>query len=198
MPSRSSTLATLGVVLTLLLPGSPASAAAVKGTDPLGSLRFPQNAVVTRFDDTFGYARPDGRRHLGTDLVAPKHSPVYAMADGVVARMGESPRAGAYLVIDHGGWESHLMHLNNDRPGTDNGRAAREDTWAPGLEVGSRVKAGQLVGFVGDSGNAEGTLAHTHLEIHVGGRPIDPYPHLLAAHRRTLAARMGEILARTA
>jgi murein DD-endopeptidase MepM/ murein hydrolase activator NlpD len=197
VPSRTLTL-TLTTALAVLVTALPAAAAAVKGADPLTLLRFPQNATVTAFDDTFGYSRAEGHRHLGNDLIAPKHSPVYAVAAGVVARMGKSPRAGAYLVIEHGGWQSHLMHLNNDRPGTDDGRAAPDQTWAPGLEVGAHVAAGQLVGFVGDSGNAEGTLSHTHVEIHVGGRAIDPYPYLIAAQRRALAARLGRIIAQTA
>ena len=65
------------------------------------------------------------------------------------------------------------LHLNNDDPGTDNGRADWSLTLVQGLEVGSHVEAGQHIGYVGDSGNAEWTGSHTHFELaHDGGRSI--------------------------
>ena len=76
------------------------------------------------------------------------------------------------------------MHLNNDTPGTDNGRADRAETYAAGLGLGDFVTAGQLIGYVGDSGNAEGSGSHTHFELHVNGKAIDPYPFLEAAYER--------------
>ncbi len=85
------------------------------------------------------------------------------------------------------GWETWYMHLNNDNPNTDDGRAPRDLMFAPGLEVGDFVAAGDLIGFVGDSGNAEGTEPHTHFELHHNGRTINPYPYLVAAYERALA-----------
>ena len=149
------------------------------------SLTFPQDPSVTHFDDTWGNRRSGGRRHKGTDLMAPKMSPVYAVADGIVTTMKRGGSAGWWIGIEHaGGLESWYMHLNNDAPGTDNGRAEREETFAAGLGVGDFVTAGQLIGYVGDSGNAEGSGPHTHFELHVNGKPIDPYPLLVAAHER--------------
>ncbi|NIU17798.1 MAG: M23 family metallopeptidase, partial [Actinobacteria bacterium] len=87
------------------------------------------------------------------------------------------------LAIRHdSGWESWYLHLNNDTPGTDDGAG-----WGimPGLERGSRVRAGQVIGWMGDSTNAESTAPHLHLELHdPAGNPVDPYPHL----RSSLAA----------
>ena len=164
------------------------------------SIVFPQDPTVTHFDDTWGHARSGGRRHKGNDLMAPKMSPVYAIADGVVTIMRRSGMAGRWIAIEHaGGYESWYMHLNNDTPGTDNGRADPVNTYAPGIELGAFVGAGQLIGYVGDSGNAEHSGAHTHFELHQNGSPIDPHVLLEAAHERALeilrVQRLAEVLA---
>jgi len=154
-------------------------------------LTFPQNASTTRFIDTYGAGKADGRVHRGEDLHAPKGAPVYAASDGVVVRMGDGPRAGYYLVIQHADqWQSWYMHLNNDRPGTDSGRGGAQTAYAQGLDVGDFVKGGQLIGFVGDSGNAEGTEPHTHFELHKGKRPVNPYHHLFTAYQSALGAEL--------
>ncbi len=163
------------------------------------ALVFPQDAEVTHFDDTWGHARSGGRRHKGTDLMAPKLTPIYAVADGVVSIMRKSGLAGYWIGIEHaGGVESWYMHLNNDTPGTDNGRADLDDVYAPGIEVGSFVSAGQLIGYVGDSGNAEQSGSHTHFELRLDGRAIDPYPLLVEAHERAIEiARLSRLASLT-
>jgi len=161
------------------------------------ALAFPQDAEVTHFDDTWGHARSGGRRHKGSDLMAPKHTPVYAVADGVVSIMRTSGMAGNWIGIEHaGGVESWYMHLNNDSHGTDNGRADPADVYGPGIEVGAFVSAGQLIGYVGDSGNAERSGSHTHFELRVDGRAIDPYPLLAKAFERAIEiARLSRLAA---
>lgn len=163
-------------------------------------LTFPQDPEMTWFLDTFGDQRA-GHRHIGVDLHAPKGSPVLAVAPGVVTRMSIGGTAGAYLVVDHGpGWTSWYMHLDTDEPGTDNGRGGVDTAFARGIALGSFVDAGQLIGFVGDSGNAEHTEPHTHFELHHNGRAIDPYTMLVQAHERARlglkAERMAELTAR--
>ena len=119
--------------------------------------------------------------------MAPKHTPVYAVADGVVSIMRKSGMAGYWIGVEHaGGVESWYMHLNNDTPGTDDGRANIDEVYAPGIEVGTFVAAGQLIGYVGDSGNAERSGSHTHFELRIDGRAIDPYPLLVDAYERSL------------
>jgi murein DD-endopeptidase MepM/ murein hydrolase activator NlpD len=147
---------------------------------PVGEFVFPQDPEVTEFYPTFNAPKPDGRRHKGIDLSAPKLSPVFAVADGVITRMGAGRRSGNIIKIDHGGEvQSWYLHLNNDSPGTDDGHGGRRWAFAPGLEEGSRVLAGQFIGYVGDSGNAEGTSPHTHFELRINGVAVDPYHYLL-------------------
>lgn len=147
---------------------------------PFGrTIVFPQEVSVTTYGRTFGMRKPDGRRHAGEDLFAPKGTPVYAVADGVVTAADRGPSAGYYVVVTHaGGWESRYLHLNDDTPGTDDGRGGSEMAFAPGIEVGAFVWAGRLIGYVGDSGNAEGASPHTHFELHRGDQLVDPGPFL--------------------
>jgi peptidoglycan LD-endopeptidase LytH len=181
---RSLAVAGLGAVV----PALPAMG------DESIPLYFPQDPEVTRFSSSFGYVKPDGRVHKGNDLHAPKHSPVYAAADGVVTRLGVGVLAGYYAVIAHGGgWETFYVHLNNDRRRGDD-RRGHELAYAEGIERGVFVAAGQQIGFVGNSGNAEGTSPHTHFELHRDGRAIDPYPALVSAFRRVREARsLGDV-----
>ena len=113
--------------------------------------------------------------------MADKMVPVVATADGVIdwVHDGDRKRCCALGLLHDDGWESWYIHMNNDTPGTDDGQA-----WgfAPGIEEGTRVTAGQLIGWVGDSGNAEGTEPHIHFELHrPDGTPINPYQPLLDA-----------------
>jgi hypothetical protein len=83
------------------------------------------------------------------------------------------------------GWYYNYFHVNNDTPGTDDGAAGPEWRVSPGLTVGSRVRAGQVIGYMGDSGNAEGSVPHLHFEIRQPDRtPVNPYHSLVAAQRR--------------
>jgi len=107
--------------------------------------------------------RPLGTHHA-QDIMADKMTEVYAVASGTVTWIGS---ACCTLTITHDdGWESHYIHLNNDTPGTDDGAG-----WgiAPGIARWSRVERGQLIGWVGDSGNAEGTSPHLHFELWAPG-----------------------------
>lgn len=117
--------------------------------------------------------------------MAPKMTQVYAAAGGYVARIETHSLAGRYIEIAHAeGWSTRYVHLNNDNPGTDDGDADWSLTLAPGIQIGAWVEAGQLVAWVGDSGNAEGTGSHTHFELVTNGQNIDPYPFLKEAWER--------------
>ena len=142
-------------------------------------LTFPV-AGTTSYSDTWGAPRSEGRTHQGTDIFADKGTPVVAAADGTIARMTVGERAGRYIVVEHlDGWRSLYLHLDNDTPGTDDGLGGAP---APGIGVGVRVSAGDVLDYVGDSGNAEGTPSHLHFELHrADGTAVNPTPHLDAA-----------------
>lgn len=148
-------------------------------------LRFPQLDEQTEFVNSWGADRSDGRSHQGTDLLGTKLAPVVAALDGVVEEMGQGQRSGYFVVLRHAGnvvtW---YMHLNDDTPGSNDGRGGPEFAFAPGLEVGDVVAAGQTIGYVGDSGNAGGGHAHTHFELHINGRAVNPYRYLVGAWDR--------------
>jgi murein DD-endopeptidase MepM/ murein hydrolase activator NlpD len=131
--------------------------------------------------DGFGACR-DGcaREHHGIDIgtFGWKGLPVVASHDGTVTRTTYDQKlAGcAVILVGDDGWESRYVHLNTDFPGTDtNGYSCL----VPGIEVGSEVVAGQIIGYVGDSGNAETTIPHIHFEIRTpSGIPINAYESL--------------------
>ncbi len=135
------------------------------------------------YTDSWGAPRSGGRTHKGTDIFAAKLTPVVAAADGTITRIAIGDRAGRYIVVEHaGGWHTLYLHLNNDTEGTDDGLLNANP---PGVEVGAKVNAGDLLDYVGDSGNAEGTPSHLHFEIHdFDGDPVNPYPSLRAAEGR--------------
>jgi murein DD-endopeptidase MepM/ murein hydrolase activator NlpD len=194
MPSKRIplllTAALLGAAFVIVGSSHPAQAAT---PEPPSELRFPQELVDTDWGSTFGATRSSGRRHKGNDLMAPKMTEVYAAADGVVVTVSDGPSSGRYLTIEHeAGWSTTYMHLNNDDPGTDNGGADWSLTLAPGIEEGALVAAGQLIGYVGDSGNAEWTGSHTHFELRLNNRAIDPYRILVEAWERDYDRIFGE------
>jgi murein DD-endopeptidase MepM/ murein hydrolase activator NlpD len=130
---------------------------------------FPIGGTYEPFIDSFGFPRmtgtPDEHWHEGIDLFAPRGTPLVAAERGVIARMGTGRLGGLKLwLIGESGSEWYYAHL---------------DAFAPELTDGVVVDAGDLVGYVGNTGNAVGTPPHLHLQLHPnGGRPVNPYPLL--------------------
>lgn len=141
------------------------------------ALRFPGGGP-SQLTNSFGDPRGT-RRHEGVDIMAEKLVPVFAVARGSVDWLRrEQGRGGMVVGLRHpGGWRSRYMHLNNDSPGTDDGQG---DGIADGIEIGATVEAGDLLGWVGDSGNAEHTAPHLHFELRGPDGAVDPYPALSA------------------
>lgn len=157
-------------------------------------IAFPTRADAT-FSDGFDDCRSGcARTHQATDLIGGKHWPLYAVVDGWVCRIdeGEEDSYGRHIsVCGDDGNTYRYLHMNNDTPGTDDGQADLEHVYAPGIARGVRVARGQLLGWMGDSGNAEESVDHLHFDIFVPGvvnpwgeERINPYPSLVAAMNR--------------
>ncbi len=192
-------LALAGVALTAsVLPNS--GAATAQEVRPITLPVDPASVAKVHWTDTYGAARSGGRPHLGVDMLGAKGIPVVAARSGQVVWGRFDDVGGNYVRIrDADGWEYQYIHLNNDTPGTDDGQAACTQAFAARLcqnladggrlAVGTPVTEGEVIGFMGDSGNAESTSPHLHFEVWrpVGDgttESIDPTPIVDAALAR--------------
>ena len=151
------------------------------------SIVFPVIGKVTYYDD-FGVARDGGARsHEGQDLMGKKMMPLVAAVDGTITNVNypEASWGMAVTIRDADGYTYHYIHMNNDNPGTDDGKGDGMNAYAPDIKAGNKVVKGQLIGYMGDSGNAEGTQAHLHFEIRLNGTPFSPYQSLQNATKIT-------------
>lgn len=195
------------VVAGLAALASPASAllavdttGTTYSTDPVRvPMVFPVAGGVTSYTDTFLTCRSGcARKHMGQDLMGAKMTPLVAAFDGVISSLRRETTAGGgnYLVITgDNGWSAMYLHVNNDTPGTDDGRGTAGFAFPAGIDVGTRVLAGQLVAWRGDSGNAESTGPHLHFELRKGsgwsGIVYNAYPSLQAARHIALPSASG-------
>lgn len=146
-----------------------------------------------QFSDTFTAARSNGRVHNATDIMAAKMLPVLATVDGTILFAPMTQPSYGYMIMLGGddGYQYNYVHLNNDTPGTDDGLGGPEHAYAEGIKKGVRVKRGQLIGYVGDSGNAEHTGPHVHFEIYRGKTAVNPYAALVLAQRNEAEAGLS-------
>jgi murein DD-endopeptidase MepM/ murein hydrolase activator NlpD len=157
---------------------SPARGPATKAVSPAenldphpSELLFPVPAVSpATMADSF-LDRRGARVHHAVDILAPRHADVVAVADGTVARIMTST-AGGLSVYQRSSDQNFIYYY------------AHLQTYAPGLAEGASVRRGQVLGFVGTTGNAPPNTPHLHFAIARveakdrwwGGAPIDPYP----------------------
>ena len=118
------------------------------------------------FTDTWGAPRSGGRSHQGVDIMAAYGNKVHAYVDGVISRQSTNSLGGTTLYLQgDDGVEYYYAHLSR--------YASR---------VGQRVKAGELIAYNGNTGDARYTAPHVHFEVHPGGgAPVNPYPYAKAA-----------------
>ena len=199
-----------GKIVGVYLPPSGGTAPVapsvpVAGTRPLRPLRVAEYDGITqekvvipllypipgkhKFVDTFLAARGGGsRRHHGNDLMAPKMTPLLAVFDGTVlfTRTANRGASNSLALLSDDGWTASYLHINNDTPKTDDGMGSMRYAFPADLQSGDRVRAGEVIAWCGDSGNAEDAGSHLHLELYDsdGHAKINPAPSLLAAERR--------------
>ncbi len=144
-----------------------------------------------RYDNSYGDPRGQGA-HQGIDIMAPRKALALAAEAGRVKFHITSSRAGCMLYLNGVSGTTYLyIHLNNDLGMTNDNRGGCKPgvSFAPGLKSGMRVAAGEPIGFVGDSGDADGIESHLHFEVHPNdGASINPYTHLNRAYRLLFAA----------
>jgi len=127
------------------------------------------------YSDDYGAPRGQGA-HQGTDIIAPKGTPVYAVNDGAIDRLTRTERGLGGIYIwqrDARGTEYYYAHLHSV---------------APGLRDGSRVRAGEIIGTVGNTGDARYGADHLHFEYRPQGRSTNPFPHLVRVDPQRQAA----------
>jgi Peptidase family M23 len=170
-------------------PARPDDSPAARGIDGITRhISFPVLGPV-RYSNDFGACR-DGcaRHHEGNDLLGVRMQPLLAAVDGTITRIryeNEGTAGAAISVTGADGWYYNYFHVNNDTPGTDDGAAGHQWQVKPGLMVGSHVRAGQVIGYMGDSGNSEGSVPHLHFEVRTPDHtPVNPYYSLVAAQKR--------------
>lgn len=129
------------------------------------SLAFPVWGKKSNIGSFWGDARDGGRRkHKGIDIFAKKGTPVVAICDGIIVSRGNTPRGGKTLWLQATGYAftAYYAHLNEQK-----------------VRVGQFVKKGEVIGTVGNTGNARTTPPHLHFGIYTWlGGAINPLPYV--------------------
>lgn len=160
-------------------PPRPAPAAAPARPADGSALVLPvQGITAAQLQDTFTDARSEGRVHDAIDILAPAGTPVLAVADGTIEKLFSSDRGGltVYQFEPGGRYCYYYAHL---------------ERYADGLAEKQTVTRGQVIGYVGSTGNANPTAPHLHFEIHTlgpekhwwKGASLNPYPVLRGEQR---------------
>ena len=117
--------------------------------------------------DTWGASRSSGRTHEGIDIMAPRGTKVYSTTEGIIASLKGNNLGGTVIwLLGPSGAYHYYAHLNDHRRG---------------LKEGDYVKRGELIGYVGNTGNARHTAPHLHYGLYLNGKgrgAVNPYPYL--------------------
>lgn len=135
---------------------------------PVKNLKIPvlMGVEVKNLYDSWGAPRSGGRKHEGIDIMAPRGTPIVSPTRAVVGKVGYGKLGGNYIyTINPGGERFYFAHL---------------DSYAEGMVPGKVLEAGDIIGYVGDTGGAKGTPPHLHFGIYSKGA-INPYPRLTEA-----------------
>ncbi|MGI8560456.1 MAG: M23 family metallopeptidase [Luteimonas sp.] len=154
-------------------PSSPPRRILSPRPGPAGLVVPVAGVSAVQLADTFDDTRGTERRHEALDIMAPPGTPVLAVADGHVEKLFDSDRGGLtiYQFEPSGRYAYYYAHLQR---------------YAAGLAEGQAVRQGQVIGYVGSTGNADPAAPHLHFGIFLlgperqwyRGTPINPYPLL--------------------
>lgn len=161
-----ATLVVLAVAARLVYPFARHAVRVVQLVREPAPVELPvpvEGIEPSQLANTWGAARSEGRQHEGIDIFAPRNTQILSATRGIVVRRGWNRLGGRTISILGPGGENHYYaHLEEyDDP-----------------DVGDWVEAGEVIGYVGDSGNAQGTPTHLHYGIYAGGGAVNPYPRL--------------------
>ncbi|MGE8649801.1 MAG: M23 family metallopeptidase [Acinetobacter sp.] len=132
------------------------------------SLPIPVDRVQAReLKDTWGASRSSGRLHEGIDILAPRGTKVRSATPGLIADLRNNNLGGKVVwILGPGGAWHYYAHLDGHKRG---------------LKVGNYVKKGDVIGYVGNTGNARHTAPHLHYGLYLSGKGrgvVNPYPYL--------------------
>ena len=182
-----------GFLLFVLALALAAGAAAARASAEVPRLVFPVLGEAS-YEDDFGDPRGQGS-HEANDIMAPWRAVALAAEAGRVKFWTTSSRAGCMLYLEgESGTSYRYVHLNNDltKDNDNQGSCVAGIAFAKGLKNGAKVAAGQPIGYVGDSGDADGIHPHLHFEVHPDdGAAVSPYEYLRKARRLLFAADQG-------
>jgi len=128
------------------------------------SMVFPVAGKKSRIRDLWGASRGGGRRqHKGIDIHARKGTPVVAICDGIIVERANTPIGGKtlWLLSEDHGWKAYYAHLDKQY-----------------VKEGQRVRKGQVLGTLGNTGNARTTPPHLHFGIANGKGWVNPLPYV--------------------
>jgi len=151
----------------------PRSGALPPLPSPAGLIVPVQGMAASQLADTYTQTRSEGRVHEAIDIMAPRGTPVLAVADGAVEKLFDSRQGGVtlYQFEPSGTFVYYYAHL---------------DRYAPGMVEGKVLRRGEVIGYVGSTGNAAPESPHLHFAVMVlgperqwyNGAPLNPYPLL--------------------
>lgn len=140
----------------------------LRNTTMPSRLPIPVDHIKTRqLKDTWGASRSSGRLHEGIDIMAPRGTKVLSATEGLIADLRNNNLGGKVIwILGPGGTWHYYAHLDGHKRG---------------LSVGDYVKKGQVIGYIGNSGNARHTAPHLHYGLYLQGKgrgAVNPYPYL--------------------
>lgn len=139
----------------------------LKKTQLEAPLQIPVEGITVRqINDTWGAARSAGRKHEGTDIFAQRGTPVLSATQGIVRKIGTNNLGGKVIWVTGPDMSQHYYaHLND---------------YAEHIQEGDWVEAGEVIAYVGNTGNAKNTPPHLHYGIYLSGQgATNPYPYLV-------------------